>query len=37
MSEDFIHLHLAVDQFQKMIWKMEECYVSKNIELKLWF
>ena len=33
MSENFLCLHFAVDQFQGMIWKMEEC---KNIELKVW-
>ena len=34
MSEDF-RLQFAVDQFQDMIWKTEECRVSKNIELKV--
>ena len=35
MSGDFLHLHFVVDQFQDIIWKMEECCVSKNIELKI--
>ena len=37
MSEDFLHLHFVVDQFWDMIWKTEECCVSKNIELKIWW
>ena len=36
MSEDFLRLHFAVDQFWDMIWKAEKCRVSKNIELKKW-
>ena len=37
MSKGFLRLHFAVDQFQDMIWKTEECCVSKNIELKIWW
>ena len=37
MSEDFLHLHFVVDQYWDMIWKTEECCVSKNIELKIWW
>ena len=35
LSEDVLHLHFAVDQFHDMIWKTEECCVTKNIELKI--
>ena len=35
VSEDFLCLHFTVDQIQDMIWKMEECHVSKNSELKI--
>ena len=30
MSEDFLRLHFAVDQFQDMTWKTEKYRVSKN-------
>ena len=30
VSEDFLRLHFAVDQFQDMIWKTEKYRVSKN-------
>ena len=36
VSVDFLRLHFAVDQYQDMNWKTEECRVSKNIELKVW-
>ena len=36
MSEDFLHLRFAVDQFLDIIWKTEESHVSKNIEVKIW-
>ena len=36
VSEDFLCLHFAVDQFQDMIRKMEECCANENIELKIW-
>ena len=36
VSEEFLDMHFAVDQFQDMIWKIEEPQVSKNIELKIW-
>ena len=35
VSEEFLDMHFAVDQFQDMIWKIEEPQVSKNIELKI--
>ena len=36
VSEEFLDMHFAVDQFPDMIWKIEEPQVSKNIELKIW-
>ena len=38
VSEDFLRLHFAVDQFQGMVCKTEEYknIESKNIELKIW-
>ena len=36
MSEDFLQLRFAVDQFLDIIWKTEESHVSKNIEVKIW-
>ena len=36
VSENFLHLHFAADQFLDMIWNSGECHVSKNIEVKIW-
>ena len=39
MSKDFLCFSSVVDQvlsISDMIWKMEECRVSKKIKLKIW-